>query len=417
MGKTLAEKIIFARAGKDVRPGEIVVVPVDRAFFQDGTGPLGIEKLRELGKKSLPNPQRSYFFIDHAAPSPRKELSDAHASIRNFARESGAVLSDIEEGVCHQKMLEEHVLPGEIVIGGDSHTCTAGALCAFATGMGSTDVAIGMATGQTWLRVPESFRIEMTGNLSRGVFPKDFILYLIGMIGSDGATYKALEFGGEGAASVGMSGRFTISNMVVEAGAKVGLFASDDVTSKFLKDVDRGTGWKPIFPDEDALYERWIEIDLDKLEPQLSAPHKVDNVSRVRAFEGKKIDQVFIGTCTNGRIEDLDTVVEILKGRKKNRNTRLIVTPASQKVYKEALKRGYLEVLCDAGAAITVPGCGACVGVHGGILGDGEVCLSTQNRNFQGRMGNPNSEIYLCSPATAAASAIEGKIVDPRNYL
>lgn len=417
MGSTLAEKIISAHAGRPVKPGEIVVTDVDVTALQDGTGPLALQQLQELDMVQAKNPQKTVLFIDHAAPSPRKELSNAHLSLRAFARDTGAVLSDISEGVCHQRLVEGFVSPGDILIGADSHTCTSGALGAFATGMGSTDVAIGIATGKTWLKVPETLRLNLEGSFAAGVYAKDLILYIIGEIGADGATYMALEFGGPGADAMEMSERFTLANMAVEAGGKTGLFAADGKTRAFLEDQGRGADYRESGPDTDAGYSRVIDIDLGEIEPMVSAPHTVDNTRTVSEAAGTKVDQVFIGTCTNGRIEDLRVAARVLEGRERHPETRLIVTPASRAVYRQAADEGLLATFARAGALITGVGCGACVGVHGGILGDGEVCLATQNRNFQGRMGNAEAFIYLASPATAAASAIAGEIVNPREYV
>ncbi|MBI4744034.1 MAG: 3-isopropylmalate dehydratase large subunit [Actinobacteria bacterium] len=417
MGKTIAEKILSSHSGKDARMGDIVIASVDVVAVQDGTGPLAIQQLQKLGMEKVFNPQKSILFIDHAAPSPRAELSNAHQILREFSKKTGAVLSEINEGVCHQRLIESFVKPGDILVGADSHTCTSGALGAFATGMGSTDIAIAMATGKTWFRVPETFKIEVRGDFPKGVYPKDLILHIIGLIGADGATYKALEFCGPTIEKMTMSGRFTLSNMAVEAGAKTGLIASDDITREFLKEEEREEDFSLIKADEDAEYEQIYQIDASVLEPVISVPHAVDNTRLVKEVEGTKVDQVFIGTCTNGRLEDLRVAAEILKGRKRHPNVRLIVTPASKEVYLEALKEGLLEVFVEAGASVTAPGCGACVGIHGGILGDGEICVATQNRNFEGRMGNPKGFIYLVSPATAAATAIKGEIVDPREFL
>ncbi|RJQ42227.1 MAG: 3-isopropylmalate dehydratase large subunit [Gaiellales bacterium] len=417
MASTLAEKIISAHAGKDVKPGEIIVTGVDVTALQDGTGPLAIQQLEELDMVRAHNPAKTVLFIDHAAPSPRKELSNAHMSLRRFARETGAVLSEISEGVCHQRLVESFVSPGDILIGADSHTCTSGALGAFSTGMGSTDVAIGIATGKTWLKVPETIRIELTGSFSKGVYAKDLILHLIGMIGADGATYMALEFGGPGAEAMEMSERFTLANMAVEAGGKTGLFAADSRTRAYLEERGRGDDFREMTPDEGASYARIIEIDLSTLEPTVSAPHTVDNTRKVSEALGTRVDQVFIGTCTNGRLEDLRVAASILEGRQRHPDTRLIVTPASRDIYRQASGEGLLATFAAAGALVTGVGCGACVGVHGGILGDGEVCLATQNRNFQGRMGNAEAFIWLASPATAAAAALAGEIVDPRDYI
>lgn len=417
MASTLAEKIIGAHMGRVVQPGEIVVTTVDVTALQDGTGPLALQQLEELDLVKAHNPARTILFIDHAAPSPRKELSNAHMTLRAFAAETGAVLSEISEGVCHQRLVESFVSPGDILIGADSHTCTSGALAAFSTGMGSTDVGIGIATGKTWLKVPQTIRVVITGQFKPGVYAKDLMLHLIGMIGADGATYMALEFTGPGADAMSMSERFTLSNMAVEAGAKTGLFAADEATRAYLQERGRGETFQELTADDGAAYSRTVQIDAGTLQPTVSAPHTVDNTRTVAEAAGTRVDQVFIGTCTNGRIEDLRIAANILKGRQRNPGTRLIVTPASRNIYIQAADEGLLQIFAEAGALVTGPGCGACVGVHGGILGDGEVCLATQNRNFQGRMGNAEAFIWLSSPATAAATAIAGVITDPREYL
>ena len=313
--------------------------------------------------------------------------------------------------------MEKYVLPWNVVVGADSHTCMSGALGAFATGMGSTDVAIAMVSGKTWLRVPETYRILLSGDFAEGVGPKDLILYLIGKIGADGATYKALEFGGAAVSGMDVASRLTIANMAVEAGAKAGLFPSDVKTKEFLASVGRSDGWRELEADNDADYEQELEVNLSEIEPMLATPHKVDNSQKVAQAKGVHLDQVFIGSCTNGRIEDLRIAANILRGRQVSEGTRLIVTPASRDVYIQASKEGILADLVEAGAAVTVPGCGVCVGVHGGVLGDDEVCLATSNRNFQGRMGNPKAQVYLGSPATAAVSAITGEITDPRETI
>ncbi len=417
MSKTIAEKILSEHSGTGAYAGDIVVADIDAALLQDGTGPLAVQQLQKLGMEKAARPERTVLFIDHAAPSPRKELSNAHKILRDFATRTGAILSDVNEGVCHQRMVEDYMNPGEVLIGADSHTCTAGALGAFATGMGSTDVAIGIASGKTWLRVPETFKVYVTGGFKKGVYPKDLILHFIGMIGADGATYKALEFCGPTIDAMDMSGRFTLANMAVEAGAKAGLFASDETTRKYLEERGRGDKWRPIAADPDATYERVFEIDVSELESTISCPHTVDNTKTIENIAGTKIDQVLIGTCTNGRIEDLRIAAKMLEGRSRHPNTRLLVCPASRDVYLKAIEEGLIAKLIAAGAAVINPGCAACVGVHAGILGDGEACLATQNRNFKGRMGNPEGFIYLGSPAVAAAAAIEGAIADPRKYL
>ncbi|MFH0924700.1 MAG: 3-isopropylmalate dehydratase large subunit [bacterium] len=417
MGKTLAEKIIEEHCGHKIKPGQIVIAKVDVTAVQDGTGPLTVQILKDMGMEKAINPARTILFIDHAAPSPRKELSNAHKLLREFANKTGAILSEVGEGVCHQRLVEDYINPGEILIGADSHTCTSGALGAFATGMGSTDIAIGIALGKTWLKVPETVKIEVNGRFSKGVYAKDLILHIIGRIGADGATYKVLEFTGKTISNMSMSERFTLSNMAVEAGGKAGLIEADETTLSYLKSKERGNKFRKITSDDDAEYADILKIDVTTLEPTISFPHTVDNTKTVKEAKGIKVDQVFIGTCTNGRLDDLQIAASILKGRKKAKNVRLIVTPASRDIYIEASRQGILAELAKAGAAIINPGCGACVGVHEGILGDEEVCLATQNRNFLGRMGNPKGFIYLASPALAAASAIKGEIADPREFL
>ena len=409
MGLTLAQKILSSHAGHEVQFNELVIANVDVCATQDGTGPLAIKEFKKLNKE-LKNPKRTILFIDHAAPSPRKELSNAHNTIREFAQEYGAVLSDIGCGVCHQRLIEEYVNPGEILVGADSHTCTSGALGAFATGMGSTDIAVSMAYGKTWFKVPQSFKIEVNGKFQENVTSKDLMLYLIGLIGADGATYKALEFCGETIKNMSMSERFTLANMAVEAGAKAGIFETDEKTKEFLKEHNRLDKFKEIKMDDDAKYERVIKIDASIITPMVSCPHTVDNVKPASELSNVKLNQVFIGTCTNGRIEDLRIAAQVLKGNKVAPDVRLIIAPASREIYLKAAKEGLLEIFLESGANLIPAGCGPCVGVHGGILGDNEVCLATQNRNFQGRMGNVNGFIYLSSPYVAAKSAIKGYI-------
>ena len=410
MGQTLAEKIISEHAGKDVKAGELVIAKVDVTAVQDGTGPLTVQEFKKLGKEKLFNPERTILFIDHASPSPRKELSNTHTVLRNFSKEYGAVLSDVGAGVCHQRLVETFVNPGEILVGADSHTCTSGALGAFATGMGSTDIAVAMALGKTWLKVPSTFKIEVTGKFQEGICSKDLMLHLIGMIGADGATYKALEFCGDTIENMEMSERFTLANMAVEAGAKAGLFVADEKTREFLKSRGREDKFRSIKPDSDAVYERIIKIDASTIEHTVSCPHTVDNTKLAKDLNDVKVDQVYVGTCTNGRIEDLRTVANILKGKKVNSDVRMLICPASKDVYLQALNEGLINTFVEANAAILPPGCGPCVGVHAGTLADGEVCLATQNRNFQGRMGNVNGDIYLASPYVAAYTALRGYI-------
>jgi len=417
MGMTISEKIISEHTGMDVKAGEIVVAKVDVAMVQDGTGPLAVEELKNLNMERVFDPENTILFIDHASPSPRKELSNAHNILRKFSKKTGAYLSEVGEGVCHQRLVEDWASPGQIIVGADSHTCTSGALGAFATGMGSTDVALAFALGKVWLRVPETYRFILKGRLPEGVYSKDIILHIIGMIGADGATYKAMEFEGEVVENLSMESRFTITNMAIEAGGKTGLIATDSTTKSYLEMRGRGDKFREIKPDPDAVYEKTFEIDVSKLEPVVSFPHTVDNTRKISEVGDVKIDQVYIGTCTNGRLEDLRIAADILKGRHRHPDTRLIVIPASREVFIKAMKEGLLEIFMEAGASIESPGCGPCVGIHKGVLADGERVLSTQNRNFKGRMGNPEGFIYLASPATAAATAIEGKIADPRKYL
>lgn len=412
MGLTLVEKILSEHADKEVHAGELIVSRVDVCAVQDGTGPLTVQEFKKLGKDRLKNPERTILFIDHASPSPRKELSNTHTVLREFSKEYGAILSDVGKGVCHQRLIEDYVNPAEVLVGADSHTCTSGALGAFATGMGSTDVAIAMAIGKTWLKVPKTIKICVNGEFKKDVCAKDLILHLIGLIGADGATYMALEFCGETIEKMSMSDRFTLSNMAVEAGAKCGLIVADETTREYLKSRGREDKFRVIKPDSDAVYDRVININAADVERTVSCPHTVDNVKKVSELKDIKVDQVFVGTCTNGRLEDMRTVASILKGNKVNPDVRMLICPASPDVYKASLKEGLIDIFMEAGAVILPPGCGPCVGVHAGTLADGEVCLSTQNRNFQGRMGNTEGKIYLSSPFVAAKTAIKGYITD-----
>lgn len=417
MGKTLAEKILSEKSGSDARASDIVIAKVDLSFVQDTTGPLTVRQFQSSSMTELANPERTILFIDHAAPSPNANLSNDHILLRDFSRQSGCILSEAGDGVCHQIIAEAYARPGDVVVGADSHTVTAGGLGAFATGMGSSDIAVAFGLGRTWFRVPETFKIEVTGDFQKGVSAKDLILHLIGKIGADGATYKALEFHGSTIRKMSMSGRFTIANMSVEAGAKVGLFPSDETTHEYLVAEGRGKDYQPLAADADATYEKTIRIDATKLEPTVSRPHTVDNTALARELKGTKIQQVVIGTCTNGRLEDMAVVAGILKGKKRVPSVRLIIAPASRRVLLDAIEAGYIKDFVEAGAIILPPGCGPCLGLHQGALGDGESCLSTANRNFEGRMGNPRSYIYLGSPATAAASALTGEITDPREVM
>ena len=417
MGKTISEKIISEHVGRDVKPGEFVVAKVDVVMAQDGTGPLSIQELKKMNMERVFDAQNSILFIDHASPSSRKELSNSQKLLREFSKKTGAFLSDVGEGVCHQRLVEDWVNPGNLVVGADSHTCTSGALGAFATGMGSTDIALAFALGKVWLKVPETHRFIVKGQLPAGVYSKDIILHIIGKIGADGATYKAMEFEGDTIENLSMASRFAITNMAIEAGGKTGLIFTDETTKKYLEMRGRGDKFREIKSDSDANFEKVLEIEVSKFEPLVAFPHTVDNVRGISDIEDVKIDEVFIGTCTNGRLEDLRIAASILKGKVRHPDTRLIIVPSSREVFLGALREGLIEIFLEAGAAVESPGCGPCVGIHKGVLADGERVLSTQNRNFVGRMGNPESFIYLGSPATAAATAIEGKVADPRRYL
>lgn len=316
------------------------------------------------------------------------------------------------DGVCHQILVEKFVSPGNIIVGADSHTCTEGALGAFSTGLGSTDIAASMATGKCWFKVPESLKFNLSGSPKKGVYAKDVILNIVGQVKADGALYKAAEFTGDYVKNASVSSRLTLCNMAIEMGAKNGIIEADEKTTNFL-----GREGKIFKSDKDAVYEDTHELEVDKIEPQIACPPVVDNVKTVTSVEGKKIDQAYIGTCTNGRLEDIEIATSILKGKRIAEGVRLIVVPASTKIYLDAFNQGYLQEIIKSGGTICNPSCGPCVGRHEGVLAEGEVCISTQNRNFSGRMGHPKAEIYLASPATVAASALAGKIVDPRRYL
>jgi 3-isopropylmalate/(R)-2-methylmalate dehydratase large subunit len=417
VGKTIAEIILSTKSGGDAHAGDIVVAQIDLGFVQDTTGPLTVRQFWAGGFKKLANSLRAAVFLDHAAPSQSREMSNDHILLREFARQTGALISEVGEGVCHQLVAESLAKPGDLIIGADSHTVTAGGLGAFACGMGSSDVAIALGLGRTWFRVPETFLVELKGKFAEGVSAKDLILYLIGQIGADGATYKALEFGGDGVGGMSISQRLTVSNMAVEAGAKVGLFPAEDTTRRYLTEQGRADHYTPITADGDALYQRVIKIKLGDLEPMVAKSHTVDNVVSVREVIGTKIQQVSIGTCTNGRLEDIEIVARMLEGKHRHPDTRLMVTPASRDILMSATAAGYIGTLLEAGAVILPPGCGSCLGLHQGVLGDGESCFSTANRNFKGRMGSAEAFIYLGSPATAAATVVKGEITDPREFL
>ncbi len=414
MGKTLAEKILTDKSGSDAQANDIVIARVDLVFVQDTTGPLTIRLFKEAGFEQLADPTRTILFMDHAAPSPARQLSTDHLFMRQFGRDCGCIVSEVGEGVCHQVVAERYARPGDIVVGADSHSVTAGGLGAFGTGMGSSDVAVAMALGKNWFRVPESQQILLTGQPPAMVGSKDLILYLIGLIGADGATYMSLEFSGPGVAAMAVTDRLVVSNMAVEAGAKAGLFPSDERTREYLALMGREDDYVPLVPDPDARYTETVRIALDSLVPMVACPHTVDNVLPAAELEAVRVDQVFVGTCTNGRIEDIALVARMVAGKTKADSTRFLVAPASRSVLLQAIEEGYISTLVKFGAVILPPGCAGCLGLHQGILGDGEVCLSTANRNFKGRMGNPDAYVYLASPATAAATTLRGVITDPR---
>ena len=408
--KTISEKILSKQSGKDVGSGDIAAVPVDLVFAHDGTLPLAIQ---QLGDHPVKYPDKMAAICDHASPSPSEKVSNVQIFMRRFAHKHGVEFFENGDGICHQLVLERYAAPYKIIIGGDSHTCTHGALGAFATGMGSTDVAAIMAYGKTWLKVPETIKVELSGQLNDRVHSKDVFLDLISQITADGATYKALEFAGEGITRMSVESRATLCNMAIEAGAKVGLCPADAKVKEYLAQLSRGAEYLPLYADRGATYAREVQILADAVVPMIAKPHRVDNVVPVTDLEGEEIDQVCLGSCTNGRIEDLRVAASILDGKRSK--VRLVVYPASRSVLIQAVREGILEILLKAGAAIGPPGCGFCIG-RTVALGDDEVALSTQNRNFKGRMGNDNAYIYLCSPSTAAASAIRGRITDPRGF-
>ncbi|PKQ19436.1 MAG: 3-isopropylmalate dehydratase large subunit [Actinobacteria bacterium HGW-Actinobacteria-6] len=416
-GKTIAEKIFSAHSGTDAHAGDIVVADVDFVMGQDGTSPLAIRALANMGVTEVFDPKKVALVMDHSSPSPIEGVSALHTIMREFGKSTGATIYDVGEGVCHQLIPEKgHVVPGDLMVGCDSHTCTYGALNVFSTGVGSTDGAAAMASGKLWFKVPESIKVTYTGALEPGVYSKDLILHLAGEMGADGATYEALEFHGPVIDELSVEGRMTISNMAIELGAKAGLMKADAKTLAWFE----GRGEKtpnPQDPDADAIYERELTFDASTIGPQIAKPHAVDNVSPIEEVEGTPIAEGVLGTCTNGRLEDFAIAASILRGRKVHPDVRFIVAPASRQILLDAIEAGYIQTLVEAGAALVTPGCGPCVGTHNGVPSDGENVISTANRNFKGRMGNSNSFIYLGSPATVAASVIEAKITDPRKYF
>ncbi|MEN6462258.1 MAG: 3-isopropylmalate dehydratase large subunit, partial [Syntrophomonas sp.] len=416
MGKTIAEKILSNKSGQDVKANDIVVANLDFVMGQDGTSGLAITAFQDMQANKVFNPDHIAMVIDHSAPSPLQGVSAIHQKMRKFADEQGINFYDIGDGVCHQLVPEQgHVVPGNLVIGADSHTCTYGAINVFSTGVGSTDLAAGLASGKLWFKVPETFKFIINGQLPPGVFSKDLILYLIGDVTADGATYMAAEYTGEAIAKLSVDSRLTISNMAIEMGAKCGLMEADEKTIEWVKQHSN-KDFSPVKADPDAVYAKIKEYDVSSLEPQVAKPHTVDNVSPISEVAGTPIQQGVIGTCTNGRMEDLRIAASILKGKKIAKNTRLIVAPSSRQIMIQAMREGLIEIFMESGAAVVTPGCGPCVGTHNGVPSDGENVISTANRNFKGRMGNNKAFIYLGSPATVAASVLYGKLADPREF-
>jgi 3-isopropylmalate/(R)-2-methylmalate dehydratase large subunit len=418
MAQTLAEKLVSQHAGASVKSGELTIVKVDFAYVQDWTGPLTVDKINELGGSLAKDPSRVAVFIDHASPSSFKEVSTGHTKLRDYAKLSGCRIYDVGEGVSHLVLGESVTSPGMLMVGADSHTCNGGALAAFCTGMGSTDVAAAISMGATWMMCPRAIKVVVTGRLQPGVFSKDIILHLIGEIGADGATYQSLEFFGDTVEGLDIPARITMASMAVEAGAKVGLFESDANTKAWLRENNRESDYKEIRVDGGAEYSRTIQIRANEVEPTIAFPHMVDNARKITDPDCKdvKIQQAYLGSTTNGYFEDFAQAAQVLKGKRVADGTRLVITPGTKTVYRKMMQSGLMDIFLDAGGVINSPGCGACPGSHEGILGDGENCIASINRNFKGRMGNPNSFVYLASPAAVAAAAIEGKLADPRRY-
>jgi len=418
MGQTIAEKIFSAHCGRQVKAGEYILAELDIVMAHDTTCAWAVEPFYSIAKKVF-DPKKIVIPFDHAFPSPNVAASKLQSIVRKFAKEQGIDIN--YDGVCHQILAERYIKPGMLMLGGDSHSPTSGALGALTIGVGSTDVAVAMATGKQWFRVPPTVKVTLNGRLPADVLSKDAVLWVAKELGTKGGVYKAVEYGGEAVEALDLPARLTLTNMAAEMGAKCAVVPSDEKTRAYLKAQGREKDYTEVRPDPDAVYEREIVLDASKFVPALACPPDIDNVEAAEALEKKDIavDQVFIGSCTNGRIEDLEVAHRIWKsaGGKFVKNLKVIVGPASRNVYEAALKRGYLEDFNRWGAVILMPGCGPCLGRHGGVLFDDEVCVATSNRNFKGRMGSPNAKIYLASPATAAATALTGKITDPRRFL
>ena len=425
MSQTITEKIFSEHAGKNVYAGEIVRVPIDMTIGNDITTPISIKAFEESGSTKLANPDGFAIVMDHYIPA--KDIASANQAkiSREFAYKHDLkyFFDEKDMGIEHALLPEKGlVIPGDVIIGADSHTCTHGALGAFSTGMGSTDISFSIITGGNWFKVPETIKVNLVGNPGKHIYGKDIILELIRILGVDGALYKAIEFTGDGVQYLGMADRFSMCNMAIEAGAKSGIFAIDAVSQAYLDDRAEANGGlrsepKLHYSDADAIYCQEITIDMENLSPVIAYPFLPSNGKSVEqaVADDLAIDQVMIGSCTNGRIEDLRIAAEIMKGKRVAKRTRMIITPATQKILLQAQNEGLLDILIEAGAVVSNPTCGACLGGYMGILGDGERCVATTNRNFVGRMGARTSEIYLANSAVAAASAIAGKIVDPRD--
>ena len=420
MGMTITEKILCSHTDlKEVHPGMLINAKVDIALGNDITAPIAIVEFKKAGGVRVFDRDKVVLVPDHFTPNKDIDSAQQCKFIRKFAQEQEIThyYEVGEAGIEHALLPEQGVvLPGDLVIGADSHTCTYGALGAFATGVGSTDLAASMLTGEVWFRVPETMKIVFHGKMKKWVSGKDLILHIIGLIGVDGARYMAMEFTGETVCHLGMSDRLTIANMVIEAGAKNGIFVPDDITKSYVQERAKRP-YTLYTSDSDAAYASTIDIDVSKIEPQVAFPHIPSNVRGISKVGDVKIDQVVIGSCTNGRIEDLRVAAGILKGRKAAPYIRLIIVPATQAIYKAALKEGLIEIFIDANAVVSTPTCGACLGGHMGVLAEGERAVSTTNRNFVGRMGHPGSEVYLAGPAVAAASAVLGRIAGPEEVL
>jgi methanogen homoaconitase large subunit len=412
---TISEKILSRACGKPASADDFVVANIDYAMAHDGTSVLAVRAFKEMGAKKVWNPARIIIPFDHIAPANNETAAKLQQNIRNWIKEQGITnFFDVGEGICHQILPEQgFAMPGKLIIGADSHSCTYGAFGAFATGVGATDMAEIFATGRLWLRVPKTIRITVKGKLAKGVSAKDLTLYIIKNVGSDGANYMAVEYYGETISELSMAERMTLCNMSIEMGAKAGIIPPDDKTFEYLKGRAREK-YTPVYADEDARYCEEFNFDAGELEPQIAKPHEVDNVFNVGEVTGTPLDQVFIGSCTNGRYEDLEVVAKILRGKKVK--VRTIVLPASRSVLIKATESGIIAALLKAGVIIAPPGCGPCLGAHMGVICEGETCLSTSNRNFKGRMG-AGGLIYLSSPETAAASALRGEIADPRETV